>query len=71
MFASSPHYHEALHNARQQELEAQAQSYRLAASVSPKKTWSPALRQGIGQQLISLGEKLAQPVEQNIQPALR
>ena len=51
--------HYELHLARQRELEAAAQDYRLSAMVGKKKKNSTA-RKYVGGKLISLGQKLAQ-----------
>ena len=56
MFTENNHYQ--LHVARQRELEAEAEEYRLRSSA--KKASRNALRKRVGIKLISLGEKIAQ-----------
>ncbi|MCP4139836.1 MAG: hypothetical protein GY755_06015 [Chloroflexi bacterium] len=60
MFTENNHYQ--LHTARQNELEATAEEYRLRSSV--KKAGRNALRKRVGTKLISLGEKIAQQPKQ-------
>ena len=67
MFPTNMTNHLALHNARQRELEAAAQGYRLAASVKQEKAVIGATRKHVGTMLISLGQKLAQQSGQDVQ----
>ena len=63
MFNTNNHYQ--LHTARQAELEAEAEEYRLRSSV--KKADRNAFRKRVGTKLISLGQKLAQQQEPEAQ----
>ena len=56
MFSTNTHYQ--LHIARQKELEAEAQKYRLCAKIAGEN--NKGLRKRIGTSLIVLGKKLAQ-----------
>ncbi len=69
MFPTNMTNHFALHAARQSELEAAAQDYRLVASVKQEKTVIAATRKHVGAMLISLGQKLTQDSEQEAQLA--
>ena len=60
MFNTNNHYQ--LHTARQAELEAEAEEYRLRSSV--KKADRNAFRKHVGAKLISLGERIAQQPKQ-------
>ena len=65
MFSTNTHYQ--LHAARQSELEADAQRYRIASKVAKEN--GDILRKRIGAALITLGQKLVQESEQDIQLA--
>ena len=63
MFKANNHYQ--LHTARQTELEAEAQDYRISSALTEGN--SDALRKQIGATLISFGEKLAQESKKEAQ----
>ena len=67
MFPENRDNHYQLHLARQRELELNARMHRLSSAVTKKN--GNALRKRIGMMLISLGRKLSQEAEQDIQMA--
>lgn len=65
MFPTSIYNHQALHDARQRELEADAQVYRLLKATRQAGEISP-VRHRIGILLIQLGTKIAQMPQQDV-----
>ena len=69
MFPTSINTHQVLHDARQRELEAAAQKYRLVKALAQIGDVSP-LRQQIGSMLIELGRKVSREPKQDVRLVL-
>ena len=67
MFSANTNNHYQLHLAHQKELEVAAQNYRLSSAILEEN--GTALRKRVGRTLISLGEKLSQQPEKEVQLA--